>query len=682
MNFHERQLRARRNTGRLLVLYAFGVTGIVLAVQALASGILNRGQHLWDERLLPFSAAGTLAIIGIGIVVGRLQLTGGGRAVAEACGGRRVSQGTQDPAERRFLNVVEEMSIASGVPMPEVFVLEGEAGLNAFAAGHTTDDYAVAVSRGGLERWTRDELQGVVAHEFSHILNGDMLRNIRLTGWLYGILGIAVAGRILFEAAARSDDRPRRRDGNSNGTIAFLALGLGLMAIGWIGQIFARAVQAAISRQREHLADASAVQFTRNPAGIAGALKKIAGHSGRSVVKNSRAAAFSHMFFASAVDSLFATHPPIEERIRLLDPQFNPEIAALVGSHRAGDVVGSAGRAGVTGTAGMVGFARVGAIPQGQVGRMPLGPTASGLRATRGLLEALPEEVTRAVQDPFGASAVIHGLLLGRDEHARDAQLRDLEEGGAPGLCLEVRRLLPALDGLPTMARLPVAALATGSLHHLSASQYAEFCRTTEALVAADRQVDLFEFALQRNLRRHLAPHFGAVSPRPVRYHHLAEVAADAGLLLSCLARLGTSSTSDPEAAFACGVDHLGLDGSEVGLRMLPWKRAASSRWRWPWTGWRRRPWTSGAGWSMRPPKPSPRTGCSTTPRRNSCVPSPTPSIARCPPGWRGKQGRRDAATRRLPVSYCRGRWDGRGWDIPATFQRRTSSPAARASRL
>ena len=563
MNFHERQLRARRNTGRLLVLYAFGVAGIVLAVHALASAILTRGEHLWDARFLPYSAAGTLAVIWIGTVVGRIQLTGGGRAVAEACGGRPVSQGTRDPAERRFLNVVEEMSIASGVPMPEVFVLEGEAGINAFAAGHTTDDYAVAVSRGCLERLTRDELQGVVAHEFSHILNGDMLRNIRLTGWLYGILGIAVAGRILFEAAARSDDRPRRREGNSNGTVAILALGLGLMAIGWIGQLFARAVQAAISRQREHLADASAVQFTRNPAGIAGALRKIAGHAARSDIANLRAAAFSHMFFASAFDSLFATHPPLEERIRLLDPYFNPEIAALVAPEGAGDAVGSSGRAGLAGIAGG------GGIPPVRAGRMPVGPTASGLQATRGLLDSLPEDVAQAVEDPFGASAVIHGLLLGRDERVREARLQDLDEWVAPGLSLEVRRLLPALDGLPTLARLPVVALATASLHRLSASQYTEFCRTTDALVAADRQVDLFEFALQRNLRRHLAPHFEPVPTRHVRHHHLAEVGTECGLLLSCLARVGASDSSDPEAAFGCGLDHLGMDGSEVGLRFL-----------------------------------------------------------------------------------------------------------------
>lgn len=563
MNFHERQLQARRNTGRLLVLYALGVAGIVMSVHALASAILTRGQHLWDGRFLAYSAGATLAVIGIGIVVGRFQLTGGGRAVAEACGGRPVSPGTRDPAERRFLNVIEEMSIASGVPMPEVFVLEGEAGINAFAAGHTTDDYAVAVSRGGLERLSRDELQGVVAHEFSHILNGDMLRNIRLTGWLYGILGIAVAGRILFEAAARSDHRPRRREGNSNGTLALLALGLGLMAIGWIGQFFARAVQAAISRQREHLADASAVQFTRNPAGIAGALKKIAGHAARSDITNPRAASFSHMFFASAFDSLFATHPPIEERIRLLDPSFNPEIAALVGSDGARDAVDSSGHA------GFAGIASGSAIASGRVGRLPAGPTATGMRATRGLLASLPEDVAQAVQDPFGASAVIHGLLLGRDEDAREAHLRDLDEWVAPGLNLEVRRLLPALDGLPTMARLPLAALATGSLHRLSASQYTEFCRTTDALVAADRQIDLFEFALQRNLRRHLAPHFEAVPQRGVRHHHLAEVAADCGLLLSCLARVGASASSDPEAAFGCGLDHLGLDGSEVGLRFL-----------------------------------------------------------------------------------------------------------------
>ena len=557
MNFHERQHRARRNTGRLLVLYAFGVAGIVLAVHALVSGILTRGQRLLDPSLFPSSAGGTLAVIGIGILVGRGQLTGGGRAVAEACGGRPVSPGTRDPAERRFLNVVEEMSIASGVPMPEVFVLEGEAGINALAAGHTTDDYAVAVSRGALERLSRDELQGVVAHEFSHILNGDMLRNIRLTGWLYGILGIAVAGRILFEAAARSNDRPRRREENGSGTAAVVALGLGLMAIGWIGQFFARAIQAAISRQREHLADASAVQFTRNPAGIAGALKKIAGHVARSDISHPRAAAFSHMFFATAFDGLFATHPPLEERIRLLDPHFNPEIAALVGLNGAGDAVGSAG------------FVGGGPIPLGRVERLHSGPSASGMRAARGVLSSLPEEVAQAVQDPFGASAVIHGLLLGRDAGAREDRLRDLDEWVTPGLNQEVRRLLPALDGLPALARLPVAALATASLHRLSAPQYTEFRRTTDALVAADRQIDLFEFALQRNLRRHLAPRFEALPRRGVRHHHLAEVATDCGLLLSCLARVGASASSDPEAAFGCGIDHLGLDGSEVGLRFL-----------------------------------------------------------------------------------------------------------------
>ncbi|MBM3901482.1 MAG: M48 family metallopeptidase [Verrucomicrobia bacterium] len=558
MKFHERQLRARQNTGRLLILYILGVAGIVGAVHCLVAGILSEGRDFLNPQIVPFSVGGTLAVILIGVAVGKASLTGGGRAVAEACGGRPVEPGTLDLTEKRYLNVVEEMSIASGVPMPGIYVLDEESGINAFAAGHTTDDYAVAVSQGCLERLNRDELQGVVAHEFSHILNGDMLRNIRLTGWLYGIMGLTVVGRVLFEAAARGEHRPRRRDDGGKGVNIILVFGLGLLVIGWIGQLFAQAIQAAISRQREHLADASAVQFTRNPSGIAGALQKIAGYSSGSRIQSPKASAFSHMFFASAIDSLFATHPPLDERIRLLDPAFNPEIATLAGE---------AGSSVPEGASGFSGGIESRAVTRAVVEEAEAVPTPTGMAAAGRFLAGLPEAVAVAVQEPFGASAVVHGLLLGREPRTRKIQLAHLERNVAPGLLRELLRLLPVLDTLPVLDRLPVAALATGALQRLSPDQYADFCRSTDALVAADRQVDLFEFALQRNLRRHLAPHFEPMPPRLVRHRRLTEVAPDCGVLLSCLAQVGTAERAEQEAAFASGVTHLGPEAT--GLELL-----------------------------------------------------------------------------------------------------------------
>lgn len=558
MNFHERQLRARQNTGRLLILYILGVAGMVGAVHCLVAGILSEARDFLHPQFLPFTVGGTLVVILIGVAVGKASLTGGGRAVAEACGGRPVEPGTRDLAEKRYLNVVEEMSIASGVPMPGIYVLDEESGINAFAAGHTTDDYAVAVSRGCLERLNRDELQGVVAHEFSHILNGDMLRNIRLTGWLYGIMGLTLVGRVLFEAAVRGEQRPRRRDSEGKGVNVILLFGLGLLVIGWIGQLFARAIQAAISRQREHLADASAVQFTRNPTGIAGALKKIAGYASGSRIQSPKAAAFSHMFFASALDSLFATHPPLDERIRLLDPTFNPEIATLAGEAAAA-VPG--------GASGFSGGVEPRAVTPAVVEEAEAVPTPSAMAAAGRFLAGLPEALAVAVQEPFGASAVVHGLLLGRDPRTRKTHLDQLERSVAPGLLREILRLLPVLDGLPVLARLPVATLATGALQRLSPHQYSDFCRSTDALVAADRQVDLFEFALQRNLRRHLASQFERTPPRLVRHRRLSEVASDCGVLLSCLAQVGHAEAADQEAAFASGMTRLGPEAA--GLELL-----------------------------------------------------------------------------------------------------------------
>ena len=343
-DFFERQSAARRSTKWLVVLFSFAVIAIVgvvfLATWAAVGGFEHYGHQAtissavdppladldyqalqWE---VPLGAcAFTLLLIGGGSLFKIAQLNGGGTTVAENVGGIRVNPNTNDLVERRLLNVVEEMALASGVPVPPVFILPEEQGINAFAAGYSPSDAVVAVTRGTAEQLTRDELQGVVAHEFSHILNGDMRLNIRLIGLLHGILLLSLIGRILFRSFAYSGRSRSKNDGAG----AILLIGLVLIIIGSVGSLLGNLIKAAVSRQREYLADASAVQFTRNPGGIAGALKRIGAAIKGSLLRHPNAAEMSHLYFSQGVwegfTGLMATHPPLGKRIFRLDPAWN-----------------------------------------------------------------------------------------------------------------------------------------------------------------------------------------------------------------------------------------------------------------------------------------------------------------------------------------------------------------------
>jgi Zn-dependent protease with chaperone function len=344
MDFFEAQARAKKRTTRLVVLFGLAVVGTIAAAYfaaILGLGALERQQRgnqytstginssisLWQPKIFLGVAAGTLAVVGLASLFKWNQFSSGGSAVAESVGGRRVNSHTTDLKERRLMNVVEEMAIASGTPVPAVYVLDDEPAINAFAAGLTTNDAIVAVTRGTLEKLNRDELQGVVGHEFSHILNGDMRLNLRLTALLFGILVLGLAGRGILWSLRGA--RFRSRNGKNSGGVlmAIIVIGLALLIIGYVGYFFGRIIQAAVSRQREFLADASAVQFTRNPVGLSGALKKIGGYALGSSLQTSKAAAIGHFFFAqsfrSGLTGLWATHPPLNERIRAIEPAFD-----------------------------------------------------------------------------------------------------------------------------------------------------------------------------------------------------------------------------------------------------------------------------------------------------------------------------------------------------------------------
>ena len=546
--FFEHQERARRNTTALVALMALAVGGIGSAlylVLAIAIAV-RRAYHPWfdglqlDAGLWLRCVAGT-ALFVLGASLLRFASLGSGANVAESMGGRLVSGAPRDALERRLLNVVEEIAIASGVPVPRVYVLEVEAGINAFAAGWKLDDAVIGVTRGALEQLTREELQGVIAHEFSHVLNGDMRLNLRLVGVVYGIVCIALAGRMMIEAVGRGRGFGRRR---SDAAFAFAFVGALLFLIGSIGELCSKLIKAAVSRQREFLADASAVQFTRNPQGIASALRKIGGFVFGARISVASAEETSHIFFGEIVTRSFAgmlaTHPPLSDRIRRIDPSFDgrfPELAAGTAQPEesaARFAVGSAAR-----TTAAPAHDPAGVVDQ--VGRFDADSALSGSR----LLEGLPPALREATGNGYSACAIVCALLLSDEPAARAAMLQRIAaELGAP-FARDCERFTVPLQALPRRDRLPLVALVAPALHALSRQQRAAWKRTLDALIAADGTVSIFEYLLGYLIERQSGEPRGQARPRT-----LGAVRSELELLLSLLAYAGAQHQDEAAHAF------------------------------------------------------------------------------------------------------------------------------------
>jgi Zn-dependent protease with chaperone function len=584
MDFFEHQERARKRT-KWLVCYFIAAVVIMIAVIYFALALvfsIQRGEPafdgrggLWNPWLLLGAGGGTLLVILIGSLIKISELSQGGSAVATMLGGRPLSLHPTDLDEKRLRNVVEEMALAAGVPVPEIYVLDQEEGINAFAAGFSPSDAAVGVTRGSMKLLSRDELQGVIAHEFSHILNGDMRLNIRLIGLVHGILCLAIIGRILLRTAGRSSGRS---SGNKRGGNPLPFIGLVLLVVGMVGVFFGRLIKSAVSRQREFLADAAAVQFTRHPPGLAGALKKIGGLMQGSRLQAANAEEASHLFFGNGLkESWFnwmSTHPPLTQRIRLLEPGFDgnfpvvtpvADIAAPAASPQ--DPASSPEATQPAAFAGAVIPPRRFAPPPPAVGR-EVWPSVEQIDFAVDLVASLPEAITAATREPFAASALVYGLLLSPDAAVRETQLRRLEAVVSPAILRELNRLWPHLESLEARHKLPLVELALPALRGLSPGQFEMFTQDVQALIAQDAQVDLFEFALQKMLLRHLAPHFGPPPKLIVSYYALRPLLAECSTLLSTLARCGQPDEAAAVTAFAAGAARLGTTGP--ALRFLP----------------------------------------------------------------------------------------------------------------
>mgnify|MGYP006289681189 FL=1 len=580
MDFFAEQDRARRNLRRLIALFSLAVLLLILLVNALLTAFLWFGNDYtiyaggsglqgylatftW-ERFVSVAIA-VAATVGLVSLVRWIQLSAGGSHIAESMGGRRVLPQSEDFHEKRCLNIVEELSLAANMPVPALYVLPDERGINAFAAGLTTADAVVAVTRGGLLQLSRDELQGVIGHEFSHILNGDMRLGIRLAALLKGITFIGDVGHFLLRAGVYGVGRSRR---SGERGAALPIVGLGLLVIGWLGALAASTIKAAISRQKEYLADASAVQFTRSNQGIADALKVIGGFLPGSLVHAARAPEMGHIFFGDVRHILwdgFATNPPLEQRIRRLEPSWNGEFIKRPEVRDAplspGNVEAGVGReALVTATIATTAAA---VLADSAASAQPAGPGSGpgdgrqdGATSHGTASADVPASLQRAVHDPLGAMAAALGLLVAHNPGQREDALAAIREHGARGEDQAVLDLLPQLEALHPGQRFPLMALAMPALRSMSTPQYRQFKSTLLAVVRSDRRTDLFEWCLFQLLRHYLDPEYLQVKASRPRHAHLARVRAPLRIVLSVLAHQGSG---DSENAFALGVQELDL---------------------------------------------------------------------------------------------------------------------------
>ena len=512
--------------------------------------------------------------------------SGGGESVAQMMGGTLLHPQTGNADERKIMNVVEEMALASGTPVPPVYLMENESGINAFAAGYTPDSAVIGITRGAIEKLSRDELQGVVAHEFSHILNGDMRINIRLMGVIFGIIAIAVIGRVALRAAWFTGSGRGKKDARV--ALAITAVGLALLIIGGIGILAGRLIQAAVSRQREYLADASAVQFTRNPDTIGGALKRIGGVG--SSLSSGHSAEVGHMCIANAMSSwgvsAFATHPPLEDRIKRIDPSWNgefPEPGVVTSplldkygkqhtSERL-DPIPLAGEEGIEALPGMPG-GMLGSVIGGAVmadaaaGGAPVKQSAvdqigqvspTHVSYMQQLLATIPQAMKDAAHDPQGARAVVYVVLLDSDGAVRGKQLEFVAKHADPAVTKLTKELAEQASDLPKEARLPLIDMTVPALREMSGSEYDLFKKQVDALVRADGRVDLFEWVLQRLLVRHLDLHFDAKPDPKVQYYSLKPLSGQCAAVLSALAHIGQRDPVDVKTAFDAGAGELNL---------------------------------------------------------------------------------------------------------------------------
>ncbi|AVH67090.1 M48 family metallopeptidase [Nostoc sp. 'Peltigera membranacea cyanobiont' N6] len=557
MNFFEHQDRARQNTQQLIGLFSLSIAVMIMAIYIAALFLFRMAPRVWWHPGLFISVAGiTIIAIAVGSLYKITCLRQGGSLIAQELGGSLLLPDMADEQGRQLLNIVEEMAIASGISVPQVYLLERETSINAFAAGFTPNDAVIGVTRGTLQHLSRDELQGVIGHEFSHILNGDMRLNLRLVGLLHGILFIYLTGELLWRI--RGDFRLGKEDKG----LPIWAFGLALMAIGGIGLLCGRLIKAAVSRQREFLADASAVQFTRNPNGLTGVFQKLQQMDSRLISPAAEAA--SHMFFGNALnpsfwENMFSTHPPLTERIRRVGGLNVSNLAAMPSRNQ----MRSPSQESLT-----MGFAGGSSATPEQFVNQVGSVTPEHFSHAQGLLSQLPESLRLGVREQHSAMALAFALALDSENiEIKQRQITWLREVQPPELVDKTLELSSEISQLDPKIRLPLVDLAVPILRQNSAKECQRLCKCVHGLVVATESLSLWHFVLQLILWHRLQPSINPTSTTTVEFTSIEQIWPDCLLVLSVIARVGHSQPDayieDIAYAFRSGVFRLPKAGEQ-----------------------------------------------------------------------------------------------------------------------
>ncbi|HAS6546780.1 TPA: M48 family metalloprotease [Vibrio parahaemolyticus] len=544
MDFFHHQDTARQRTGLLVMLFTLAVLAITGLVSVISIGIYFyfTGEPFTTQSIISYcllSFVGVLLVVSISSFIRLSELNAnGGRGVAESIGGKLISTDTSNAKHRQLLNVVEEMSIASGIPVPPVYVMAEEHGINAFAAGMSIDDAVIGVTQGALDAFSRDELQGVIAHEFSHILNGDMRLNTRLIGALFGITCIAHFGHLILDNSNSTRHVSRSSSDSNKGFAVIILIAIVCLVLGWLGTLFGNMIKAAISRQREFLADASAVQFTRNDQGIAGALKKIGSNVQGSTLNTKASDEMSHMMFGqsklSGFSGLFATHPPLDERIRRIEPNWDGSYAQH--SHAQNTAFGNEQ---------VSGFAVGGGSPASQ----SASPSEQLSETGKQLISQLPPELVDIAREPYSARFIAFALIF----DGSDIQ-REMIKSYVP--LASQSTLLPWLDyDLPLHLRFPLLELALPALKSLSEAQKISLCKVLRELSETDNQYSLAEWSVINLLEKQLLASFGFIK----QHKTLKQLEESVFWLLRELAWVSHSQADKAQRAYHCALAHLGF---------------------------------------------------------------------------------------------------------------------------
>lgn len=555
MNFFQAQNKARHNTRLLTLLFIGAVGSLVVLTNLLVLVFFVDGQpglsfteqiSQAPRELWIYTSLGVIGLIAVASGFKFLALRGGGKAVAESLGGVLIHQNTRDPQQRQLLNVVEEMAIAAGMPVPPVYLIR-EDSINAFAAGFGIHDAVIGINQGTLDLLNRQELQGVVAHEFSHILNGDMRINLRIIALLNGILILGIIGGALMRGSMFS--RSRDRGG-------LIALGIGLLIIGYGGTFFGQLIKAAVSRQREYLADASAVQFTRSSQGIANALKKIGAHSTGSRLQSPQADENSHLFFGSirSFSSLMATHPPLEARIQALDPNWQAQKGFGRQNMSAGSGTGAASQ-----------FAGHSEDFSQRCG-------SANLPSAQQLIASADESLNTASHDTFEARALIYAMLLSSDEATRGHQLSLVQQRAEPGVPGLVPAMYERIQRQDLQHRLLLLDQAIPTLKEMSRPQYQRCYDLIGQLIVADGQVDLFEWVVHRIITQELYAHFVQPFRGSGRISRPSKVDTQVARTLSLLAASGARDNNQRQLAYQRGAQLWGSRSAMMDIQSFDYQ--------------------------------------------------------------------------------------------------------------